>query len=273
MLVNKKQKVEHETSPYFRTDKNEFTGAEKLLRIENELSEKLNSLRFGPPIEYVYNPLEYAKELHSKFVRKYFITPTKKIMFLGMNPGPWGMSQTGIPFGEHKIVTEWFQISGNVSRPEKEHPLRKVEGLDCHRSEISGKKFWGLFKTLCDTPEIFFEYSFVYNVCPLAFMTSSGKNVTPAEIKGQEQKTLNSICDEAFLDIIKDLQVEIIVGIGKFAEKRAISALKNYKESNVKVLSIPHPSPRNLKNSTNWAEATVEALKQHDLLQYFTAPS
>lgn len=49
---------------------------------------------------------------------------------------------------------------------------------------------------------------------------------------------LNLICDEAFLDVIKVLKVEIIVGIGKFAEKRAISVLKNYKDADVKVRSI-----------------------------------
>lgn len=115
MLVNRKRKIDQESSPYFgknevilagnEPSENELNGAEKILRIENQLSKRLNALRFGPPIEFVYNPLEYAYELHSIFVRKYFTTPTKKIMFLGMNPGPWGMSQTGV--GIFKFSVEY----------------------------------------------------------------------------------------------------------------------------------------------------------------------
>lgn len=80
-------------------------------------------------------------------------------------------------------MKEWFQVSGSVGHPEKEHPSRKIAGLKCHRTEVSGKKFWGLFRQICGNPENFFRYSFVYNICPLQFMTNTGKNITPAELK------------------------------------------------------------------------------------------
>ncbi len=46
-------------------------------------------------VEYVYNPLDYAANLHNQYVKKY-CDSTRKIMFLGMNPGPFGMVQTGV---------------------------------------------------------------------------------------------------------------------------------------------------------------------------------
>lgn len=56
----------------------------------DELSWKLNS-----SIRYVYNPLVYAKDNYLQFLYKFTNSP-KKLMFLGMNPGPWGMMQTGV---------------------------------------------------------------------------------------------------------------------------------------------------------------------------------
>lgn len=57
-------------------------------------------------------------------------------------------------------------------------------------------------------------------------------------MQGQDLKLLNLICDKAFIEIIKALQIEVVVGIGKFAEKHAISAIKNQGEINVKVSAV-----------------------------------
>ena len=80
-------------------------------------------------------------------------------------------------------MKNWLQVSGTVGHPEREHPSRQVQGLECKRSEVSGRKFWGLFQELCGPPEVFFQHAFVHNYCPLAFLTATGKNVTPLEIK------------------------------------------------------------------------------------------
>lgn len=162
------------------------TGSEyisnKLLAIEQSLCAKLKNVTFSPPVQYIYNPLEYAAETHAMYVRKYCTGP-KKIMFVGMNPGPWGMSQTGVPFGEIKMVKDWLKISGPVGHPPKEHPERVVMGFECPRSEVSGHRLWGLLKELCGTPENFFRHAYMHNYCPLAFMDSTARNVTPAELK------------------------------------------------------------------------------------------
>lgn len=156
--------------------------AEKLLSIEKQLSTRVQSITFQSSVQYVYNPLEYAFDTHAMYVRKYCNGP-KKILFLGMNPGPWGMSQTGVPFGEISMVRDWLKISGSIGVPSKEHPDRKVTGFECTRSEISGRRLWGLFKDLCDSPENFFRYAYMHNYCPLALMDVKARNITPAELK------------------------------------------------------------------------------------------
>lgn len=156
--------------------------SDRLLSIEQELCTKLLDVTFPSSIQYIYNPLEYAFETHAMYVRKY-CTGVKKILFVGMNPGPWGMSQTGVPFGEISMVRDWLKISGPVGKPSKEHPDRKVIGFQCTRSEISGLRLWGLFRDLCESPENFFRYAYMHNYCPFAFMDARARNITPAEIK------------------------------------------------------------------------------------------
>lgn len=154
---------------------------DKLLSIEQEMCTKLRDITFPVIAQYIYNPLEYASKVHAMYVQKY-CNGTKKILFLGMNPGPWGMSQTGVPFGEIDMVSNWLKISGSVDKPPKEHPDRKVTGFQCTRSEVSGKRFWGLLQNICVIPENFFQDAYVHNYCPLALMDTKARNITPAEL-------------------------------------------------------------------------------------------
>ena len=68
---------------------------DQLLEIEDRFCEELGKIDYGESVSYVYNPLEYASEPHRDFVRKYG-NGKKKILFLGMNPGPFGMAQNGV---------------------------------------------------------------------------------------------------------------------------------------------------------------------------------
>ncbi|KAK5648950.1 hypothetical protein RI129_003842 [Pyrocoelia pectoralis] len=219
------------------------------LELEINLNESLKKVSFSHPVEYVYHPLDYALKPHTVFVNRY-CTSHKKVMFLGINPGPWGMCQTGIPFGEVASVRDWFKINEDVSKPERECPERKVLGLACKRSEISGQRVWRLFKNICGTPENFFKSGFMYNYCPIALMKKGGSNVTPSEIKGDAQK-LEELCDETLYDVIQLLQVEIVVGFGRYAEARALHVLEKSNPLNTKVFYLVHPSPR-VPNNKNW---------------------
>ncbi|XP_076762404.1 single-strand-selective monofunctional uracil-DNA glycosylase [Xylocopa sonorina] len=242
--------------------------SEQLLSLERNLAIELGKITFRLPVEYVYSPLDYAFNIHTMYVKKYCNT-TKKMLFLGMNPGPWGMSQTGVPFGEIKMVRDWLKICGPVGKPPKEQPDRKVTGFECTRSEVSGKRLWGLFQELCGEPDKFFEHAYIHNYCPIALMDKKGCNITPAEIKGSEIKVLHSACDKALADTIKILKVEIVIGIGGYAEKRAQLVVQSAKLP-VKVLCLPHPSPR-ARNNKNWNEKATQKLSEFGLLEWFTA--
>lgn len=244
--------------------------SDKLLSIEQELCARLSNVTFPPSIQYIYNPLEYAFETHAMYVRKY-CAGVKKILFVGMNPGPWGMSQTGVPFGEISMVRDWLKISGPVGKPPREHPDRKVMGFECARSEISGLRLWGLFRDLCGTPDNFFRYAYMHNYCPFAFMDGKARNITPAEIKGEGQRILHEACDRALIDIIQLLKAEIVVGIGNYAEKRALTAVQAGGLS-VKVMVLRHPSPRAVGNQ-NWNETAMQRLNELELLKYFEKAS
>src|SRR5262245_50837480 len=112
------------------------------LQIATDLARKTGRLRFGPPVAFVYNPLIYARKNYSQYVTR-FGRPPREILLVGMNPGPFGMAQTGVPFGEVSMVRDWLGICEKVGRPPREHPKRPVRGFDCHRREVSGQRLWG----------------------------------------------------------------------------------------------------------------------------------
>lgn len=221
---------------------------ECLETIVDDLIDDLRPLRFGPPVSHVYNPLEYAGEPYRQYFAKYALTP-KEVVLLGMNPGPWGMAQTGIPFGEINAVKDWMKIKAPVKTPAKVHPKRPVLGFKCTKREVSGKRLWGWAQKTFRSPDRFFSRFFVANYCPLLFIEDSGRNRTPDHIRAAERKPLEGACDRALRRTIQHLKPKYVIGVGKFAEKRARIALRNNK---VKIGVITHPSPANPKANRGW---------------------
>ncbi|MBR0044803.1 MAG: hypothetical protein IJP56_08190 [Synergistaceae bacterium] len=191
-----------------------------------KLRDELNNLKFITEFDVVYNVLDYALEPYKIYCER-FGANKKRALFLGMNPGPWGMAQTGVPFGEVNIVRDWLKINAKIYKPEHEHDKYKVTGFDCKRSEVSGKRLWGLFKEIFIEPEKFFENYFVINYCPLLFI-KDGRNFTPDKLKASERGELYKLCDEYLRECVKIFEPEFLVGIGNFAYERAREALINY---------------------------------------------
>ena len=218
--------------------------------IYRALSKELEVLEFGEPVTHVYNPLVYAKRMHNQYLDK-FGAPGKEVLMLGMNPGPWGMAQTGIPFGEIEHVRDWMGLSAKVDKPGIEHPKRPIQGLDCPRSEVSGRRLWGWVKDKFKTPEKFFERFFVANYCPLVFMEESGKNRTPDKLPVAEREPIVAACDVALKRLVEYLKPEIIVGVGAYAEGRAKEALAGM---DIRIGRVLHPSPASPVANRGWAE-------------------
>ena len=175
-----------------------------------------------------------------------------------MNPGPFGMAQTGVPFGEVSMVRDWLGICEAVNKPDPEHPKRPVEGFDCSRSEVSGKRLWGWARDRFTTPETFFARFYVHNYCPLTFMADTGRNITPDKIKAAEREPLFRVCDLALGRVVEALSPGLVVGVGAFAEGRARKALAGL---DLRIGRLLHPSPASPAANRGWADAADRMLK------------
>jgi single-strand selective monofunctional uracil DNA glycosylase len=229
-----------------------------LVAAANRLSRAVDQLTFGTPVTHVYNPLAYARKAHHQYLRMSQPASTQ-VLFLGMNPGPWGMAQTGVPFGEVGTVKHWLGINAEISKPAHEHPKRKVEGLACKRSEVSGQRLWGLFQERFHTPQRFFHEHFVINYCPLVFMESTGRNRTPDKLPAQERAMLDQVCDDHLRSVIQLLAPVFLVGVGAYAEAclaRATALL----DVRPQVLRILHPSPASPAANRGWAARATQEL-------------
>jgi single-strand selective monofunctional uracil DNA glycosylase len=219
----------------------------------------LARLRFAPPVACVYNPLDYAFDLHRAWLERYG-RGQKEVLLVGMNPGPFGMVQTGIPFGEVEAVRSWLGLRGEVRQPPQVHPKRPVQGLHCPRSEVSGRRLWGWAAQRFVTPQRFLRRFFVTNYCPLAFVAESGANLTPDKLPKAESAPLFRICDRLLLQVVAAVRPTWVVGVGAFAEQRVAAVLAGQP---VRIGRLPHPSPASPLANSGWerqADAAMVAL-------------
>jgi len=229
--------------------------ADRALEILADLREEVDRLTFGDPITHVYNPLAYAWPAVAQYLVRHGDSP-RRVLLLGMNPGPWGMAQTGVPFGEVQAVRGWLGLDAVVGKPAIEHPRRPVLGLDCRRSEVSGRRLWGLFADRFQTAERFFAEHLVLNHCPLVFMEASGRNRTPDKLPVVEREPLLAACDAALAALIDLYQPRWCVGVGGYAEARLRAVCRD----DVRVGRLLHPSPASPAANRGWAEQAVQQL-------------
>jgi single-strand selective monofunctional uracil DNA glycosylase len=221
-----------------------------------DLAREIAPLRFGPPVACVYNPLDYARRSHARYVASY-AGSRKRVIFLGMNPGPFGMAQTGVPFGEVGHVRDWLGIETPVGSPPNPHPKRPIEGFACPRSEVSGARLWGAVAAHWGSPERFFARHYVANYCPLLFLEASGRNRTPDHLPQREQAELFTACDRHLARLVDALAPEWVIGVGAFAAGRAQAALG---ASGPRIGRITHPSPANPRAARDWAGTAAREL-------------
>ncbi|HEU0200794.1 MAG TPA: uracil-DNA glycosylase family protein [Burkholderiaceae bacterium] len=228
----------------------------QLVEIARRLRREVDRLTFGAPVAYVYNPLDYAWAPYCEYLARYG-AGHPPVLLLGLNPGPFGMAQTGVPFGDVTMVRGWLGIERPVGRPAREHPKRPVLGFACHRREISGERFWGWARDTYGTPAHFFARFFVTNYCPLVFLEESGRNRTPEKLPGTERAPLFAACDRALRATAEHLRPRCVVGIGHVAAACAARALQN---TGVRLGSVPHPSPASPAANRDWAAQMTRAL-------------
>lgn len=234
-----------------------------LSTIARDLRRDTARLEFALPVAYVYRPLEYAWAPHALYLERFGAKAPREIILVGMNPGPFGMTQTGVPFGEVGMVRDWIGIEASVRQPDRVHPRRPVAGFACERSEVSGRRFWGWARDRFGTPDRFFARFFVWNYCPLVFMEASGRNRTPDKLPAQEREALFAACDRALARCIDALSPRVVAGLGRFAEARVRHVLGASGNDRVVTGGVLHPSPANPRANASWvrdAERDLRAL-------------
>ncbi len=229
-----------------------------MLRVARDLRDAAGKLSFALPVACVYNPLDYAWAAHAAYLKRY-ATTQKRVVFLGKNPGPFGMAQTGVPFGEISAVRDWLGIDAMIHQPKRSHPKRPIHGFDCVRSEVSGRRLWSLFAERFRDADEFFAAHFVLNYCPLAFLEESGANRTPDKLPPAEKRALFAACDKHLREVVTALQPEWLIGIGGFAAQRAREVFSG---ATPKVGRILHPSPASPAANRDWAGLATRELQR-----------
>jgi len=230
----------------------------KLVPLVRRLSRDVDALGpFEAPVAFVYNPLAYARRPVEAYLEKFARRGTT--LLVGMNPGPFGMAQTGVPFGEVAAVRDWLRITESIDIPHstEQHPKRPIEGLECARSEVSGRRLWAWAEERYGTPGRFFQRFFVWNWCPLAFMEESGRNVTPDKLARSDRERLLPLCTDALTAIGEELRPVRVIGIGAAAQSWAQSSFPD-----LEVGRILHPSPASPIANRGWAPQAEKQLAE-----------
>lgn len=231
--------------------------ADDLIQISRALTERLRPLSFSRA-SHVYLPTDYARVPHEAYLRR-FGCGKKRVLFLGMNPGPWGMAQTGVPFGEIPAVRDWMGINEEVGKPDPEHPKRPIEGFACARSEVSGRRLWGYFADRFPQADDFFRDHFVANYCPLVWMSETGANITPDKLPAVEMEPVEEACMAHLVKVVELLEPEFLIGVGAYAEGKLKGAAERA-GSGAKLGKVLHPSPASPAANRGWAEAAEKQL-------------
>ena len=210
-------------------------------KLRDDVEKFADSLVKEGSVDAVYNPLAYAWEPHRAYL-ELASGGGAKTLLLGMNPGPHGMGQMGIPFAATSVVRDLLKITDlEVGQPSTPHPKRPVSGLDWPKEEVSGTRLWGLLADEYGNAESIFKSVFLLNHCPLMlFSGERATNITPDKITGPTTKALLERCDEHLREVVDILQIEGVIGVGKYSEKRALNALSGI---DISVTTCWHPSP------------------------------
>ncbi len=216
--------------------------------------------RAAGDVAFILNPLEYAWERHLDYLERHGAGTKVEAVFLGMNPGPWGMAQTGVPFGSPDLVREFLGISGPVRPVTRTHESRAIVGFEGDRTEVSGQRLWGGVRQCFGSPGPFFARFFVLNYCPLVLQSETGSNVTPDKVPGELLTDAFAACDAHLATALKLLRPKTVIGVGAWATKQAARVVET-NGLGFAIGTILHPSPASPAANRGWLEAVRPQLE------------
>lgn len=277
-----------------------------LIKTTRALADDLHALRCPAGVSHVYNPLRYMWPAHERFLSRHYVrereslpnvgrldlyrpagtAKSRRYLILGMNPGPHGMVQTGLPFGDvvNAAAMLGYKTGDQIPAPDLAsvalHPSRPVIGLSATRREASGERLWGGLASIWGSLDAVLADCFAANYCPLAYFAddASGTNVTPEEfgkrtVNGKPNPRydtayaaeLDEVCLPYLVRVARAMRVEVILAVGRYAEVKAkiIAALcpeATRRCPSPKVVYLTHPSPLATRSAGEWATMARHAL-------------
>jgi single-strand selective monofunctional uracil DNA glycosylase len=118
---------------------------------------------------------------------------------------------------------------------------------------------WGLFAARFGSAARFFREHFVLNYCPLAFFDATGRNLTPDKIPADDKPALFELCDRHLKSTLELLRPDWLIGVGNFAEQRAMETSRGM---GIKIGRILHPSPASPAANRDWSGTAASQLEQ-----------
>ena len=177
-----------------------------------------------------------------------------------MNPGPWGMAQTGVPFGSVPYARDWLAVKGEIGEPSRQHPKRPVLGWGCSRVEVSGRRLWSLLESIYGSARKMAREMVVLNYCPLLLLRANGDRCRNLPIdKVRSAGELTECCDENLDAVLSAMQPEVAIGVGAWAT----SKLERVAPPGMVVGRMLHPSPASPLANRMFEEAARTVLSEH----------
>jgi single-strand selective monofunctional uracil DNA glycosylase len=226
--------------------------AKSLLDAAADLRDAVDGMQFQTAA-YTYNPLRYAWEPYASYITKYGPGRAGRTLLVGMNPGPWGMAQTGVPFGDPVMVRDWLGIKGSVEPFDGAYKRVPVMGFSSHRRERSGTRLYSWAKHRFGSADRFFEDFFVLNYFPLLLLTKDGKNLTPARLPRRERAIVATTCDSHLRFYMQAIKPRCVAGFGHYAAEQARRVVEQLGLA-IPVPYLLHPSPASPRANQNWEE-------------------
>ncbi|NOJ92166.1 hypothetical protein HMI51_04300 [Corallococcus coralloides] len=209
---------------------------------------------------YVYHPWVYACEPFARFLDTYGPRHPLDYLFLGLNPGPWGMTQTGIPFTDPTTVRTHLKLSGQVNTPGGTSPRVPVTGLDSKKKEGSAAAISALMGRRWGSVANCYKSGYVMNFCPMFMLDDLGVNVTPADlrVKCSAMRSLRDLCDAYLACVVWIYRPKRVITLGKYAERRLARVLRLAGLDEIHIVPLLHPSSRArgqlADNPLSWVE-------------------
>jgi len=218
------------------------TVADQILAASDRLSERLAAL---PPVGdlVALDPTRYCRSAWAAYLQ--MAARLGCVLVVGMNPGPHGMAQTGVPFTDPWIVDELDLQAPRADVPPADipavgswrHRSHRARGVLGSKREESAKRLWPLLREICApyaavgpsadkiaeaTRRVCNEVLLV-NALPICWLDPAGKNVSAEQVEkrapAQVREGLRDLVNEWLQAVADILRPAAVIGVGRWARE------------------------------------------------------